>query len=101
MYFRSGCSFSKTAIVLSLIIPRSDTTHTSVIPKRFLRRSTTGSSVLTSVVFPGHISLHTGRPSPLSTMPTTICFRSGRWSLLCPRRPSVWPPVNIKLKSYQ
>ena len=38
--------------------------------------------VVTSAVLPGHISEHTGRPSPSITTARIICRRSGRWSLL-------------------
>ena len=59
-------------------------------------RSTTGRSVVTSVVLPGHSSEHRGRPSLSSTAPTTICGRSGRWSLLWPWRPRLSPPAPSK-----
>jgi hypothetical protein len=49
-------------MVASLIMPRSATTQTRPIAKRWRRRSITGSSVVTSAVLPGHISEHTGRP---------------------------------------
>ena len=49
-------------MVSALIIPRSATTQTRPIAKRCRRRSITGISVVTSVVMPGHISEHTGRP---------------------------------------
>ena len=45
-----------------LIMPRSATTQTRPMAKRWRRRSITGMSVVTSVVLPGHISEHTGRP---------------------------------------
>ena len=46
-----------------------------------------------AAVFPGHISVQTGRPSPSSSTARIIWLRSGRWSLEKPRRPSVWPPA--------
>ena len=51
---------------------------------------------MTSVVLPGHISLHTGIPSPSITIPSTICLQSLRWSLLLPYWPSVSPPLPVK-----
>ena len=62
--------------------PRSATTHTRAMSKRRRNRSITGISVLTSAVLPGHISEHTGRPSPSISTARMICRRSGRWSLL-------------------
>ena len=48
-----------------------------------------GIRLFTSAVFPGHISVHTGRPSPSRSTARIIWLRSGRWSLEKPRRPSV------------
>ena len=52
--------------------------------------------MVTSVVLPGHISLHTGMPSPSITIPSTICLQSLRRSLLLPYWPSVSPPLPVK-----
>jgi hypothetical protein len=49
-------------MVAALIMPRSATTHTRTMPKRPRSRSTTGIRAVTSVVLPGHISQHSGRP---------------------------------------
>jgi hypothetical protein len=49
-------------MVAARIMPRSATTQTRPMPKRPRRRSTTGTSVVTSAVLPGHISEQTGRP---------------------------------------
>jgi hypothetical protein len=68
-------------MVASEIMPRSATTQTRPMPKRPRRRSTTGSSTLTSAVLPGHISVQTGRPSASITRQRIICIRSGLWSL--------------------
>ncbi len=83
-------------IVSLLIIPRSATIHTNPIPNRLRNRSIIGIRVSTSAVLPGHSSQQIGCPSPSSTAPTTICFKSGRWSLLLPRRPSLSPPSPSK-----
>src|SRR4051795_9902227 len=72
---------SRAAMVGAEIMPRSATTQTRPMAKRLRRRSMTGTSTLTSVVLPGHISEQTGRPSASITTPTIICSRSGRWSL--------------------
>src|SRR5215204_5796366 len=72
---------SKAAMVASEIMPRSATTQARVIPKRWRRRSMTGTSTLTSAVLPGIISVQIGRPSPSTTTARIICFRSGRWSM--------------------
>ena len=53
-------------------------------------------SVATSAVLPGQSSQQIGRPWPSSTAPTTIWYRSGRWSLLSPRWPRSWPPSPSK-----
>ena len=42
------------------------------------KRSMTGSSVATSAVLPGHISVQIGRPAPSTISARIICFRSGR-----------------------
>ena len=49
-------------MVSALIMPRSATMQTRPTAKRWRSRSITGMSVITSVVLPGHISEHTGRP---------------------------------------
>jgi hypothetical protein len=54
---------SRWAMVSALIMPRSATTQTLPMAKRWRRRSITGMSVVTSAVLAGHISEHTGRPS--------------------------------------
>src|ERR1019366_1996397 len=76
MYFHSR--FSTSARVAALIIPRSATIETDPIPNRFFKRSTMGTRLFTSAVLPGHSSVQSGLPFWSSTMPTTICFRSGR-----------------------
>ena len=48
----------------ALIMPRSATTQTRPIAKRLRSRSITGTNAVLSAVLPGHISEHTGRPSP-------------------------------------
>ncbi len=80
------------------IMPRSATTQTRPIWKRWRRRSTMGISTATSAVFPGAISVQIGRPSPSTTKATIICLRSGRWSLEWPRRPRLAPPAPVKLR---
>jgi len=65
-------------MVSALIMPRSATTHTRAMSKRRRSRSTTGISVVTSAVLPGHISEHTGRPSPSIKTARIICRKSGR-----------------------
>ena len=67
-----------SARVSALIIPRSATIHTEPIPNRLFNRSTMGTRLFTSAVLPGQSSLQIGSPLRSSTMPTTICFRSGR-----------------------
>jgi hypothetical protein len=47
---------SSSATVSALIMPRSATTHIRAMSKRWRSRSITGISVVTSAVFPGHIS---------------------------------------------
>ena len=64
------------------------TTQTRLMRKRRCRRSIAGIRLVTSAVFPGHISVHTGRPSPSSSTARIIWLRSGRWSLEKPRRPA-------------
>src|SRR6516225_5039197 len=54
-------------MVSALIMPRSATTQTRPMAKRRRSRSTTGIKLVTSAVSPGHISEHTGRPSPSIT----------------------------------
>ena len=49
-------------MVSALIMPRSATMQTRPTAKRWRSRPITGMSVITSVVLPGHISEHTGRP---------------------------------------
>ena len=87
---------SRAARVAAAIMPRSATTQTRPMPKRWRSRSITGSSTLTSAVLPGHISEQIGRPSASMTTPTIICCRSGRWSLEWPRAPRVSPPSPVK-----
>ena len=48
------------------------------LPPRARQRSMTGSSVATSAVLPGHISVQIGRPAPSTISARIICFRSGR-----------------------
>jgi hypothetical protein len=48
------------------------------IMKRFFRRSMIGSSVVTSVVLPGHSSEQIGRPRASITTARITCFKSGR-----------------------
>ena len=96
MYSRPRAS--RAARVVVLIMPRSATTHTRLMPKRWRRRSTTGIRAVTSVVLPGHISQHNGRPCWSITTATIICIRSGRWSLEWPRWPRVSPPAPSKYK---
>jgi len=69
-------------MVSMLIMPRSATRQMRPIAKRLRNRSITGSRAVTSAVLPGHISEHTGRPSPSISTARIICRRSGRWSLL-------------------
>ncbi len=76
MYFHSR--FSTSARVSALIIPRSATIETDPIPNRLFNRSTMGTRLFTSAVLPGQSSLQSGLPCWSSTMPTTICFKSGR-----------------------
>jgi hypothetical protein len=64
-------------MVAAEIMPRSATTQTRPTEKRSRKRSTTGKSVVTSAVFPGHISVQIGLPSPSTTRPRIICLRSG------------------------
>ena len=49
-------------MVAAEIMPRSATTQTRPMEKRFRKRSTTGKSDVTSAVFPGHISVQIGQP---------------------------------------
>lgn len=49
-------------------------------------------------MLPGHISVHTGRPSPSSSTARIIWRRSGRSSLELPCRPSVYPPAPSKYR---
>ncbi len=82
--------------VFALIIPRSATMHIWRIPNRFSNRFTTGTRVVTSVVLPGQNSLQTGLPSLSKIIPTTICFKSGRWSFDLPLLPRASPPSPSK-----
>jgi hypothetical protein len=50
-------------MVWALIMPRSATMQMRPTPKRARNRSTTGKSVVTSEVLPGHSSEHSGLPS--------------------------------------
>ena len=59
-------------MVSALIMPRSATTQTRPMAKRRRRRSITGTRLVTSAVLPGHISEHTGRPSPSIRMARII-----------------------------
>ena len=77
------------AIVSALIIPRSATIQKRLMPKRCLNLSTTGSKLFTSAVLPGHISQQIGRPLSSRIAPTSVCFRYGLWSLLCPNFPRI------------
>ena len=74
----SSLRSSSPAMVAAEIMPRSATTQTRPMEKRCRSRSITGNSVVTSAVLPGHISVQIGRPSPSTTRPRIICFRSGR-----------------------
>ena len=65
-------------------MPRSATTQTRLIEKRLRNWSTAGIRLPTSAVFPGHISVHAGRPSPSSSTARIIWLRSGRWSWRSP-----------------
>src|SRR5271168_5319740 len=58
----SSLRSSSPAMVAAEIMPRSATTQTRPMEKRSRKRSTTGNSVVTSAVFPGHISVQIGRP---------------------------------------
>jgi hypothetical protein len=60
----SSSRTSSAAIVSALIRPRPATTQTRAMAKRRRSQSTTGIKVVTSAALPGHISEHTGRPSP-------------------------------------
>src|SRR5271165_6478058 len=80
-------------------MPRSATMQTRRTEKRLRSRSTTGIRLPVSAVFPGHISVHTGRPSPSSSTARIIWLRSGRWSLEKPRRPSVWPAGALEIEA--
>src|SRR5271165_2872583 len=80
-------------------MPRSATTQTPLMRKRRCRRSIAGIRLVTSAVLPGHISVHTGRPSPSSSTARIIWLRSGRWSLEKPRRPSVWPAGALEIEA--
>jgi hypothetical protein len=62
---------SSPAMVAALIMPRSATTQARLMPNRVLRRSTTGSSVVTSAVLPGQRNEAIGRSWPSGTMPST------------------------------
>ena len=62
MYSQPRSSFSSSSIVSLLIMPRSATMQTLVTPNRLRSRSTTGTSVVTSAVLPGHSSQQIGRP---------------------------------------
>ena len=65
---------SSPAMVAAKITPRLATTHSRPMERRSRKRSTTGSSVVTSAVFSGHISVQISRPSP-STAETEDKFR--------------------------
>src|SRR5665811_1854265 len=65
-------------MVSALIIPRSATMQTRPMEKRWRRRSTTGTKLPVSAVLPGHISVHTGRPSPSMSTARIIWRKSGR-----------------------
>jgi hypothetical protein len=65
---------SGSAAVSALMMPRSATTCTRAMAKRPRNRSSTGISVVTPTVLPGHLSGHTGRLSPSRI----ICRRLGR-----------------------
>ena len=54
-------------------IPRSHTSTTRRMRKRFLRASRMGTSVFTSAVFPGQISQEIGIPSRRITTPKISC----------------------------
>src|SRR5437870_8048711 len=86
-------------MVSALIMPRSATTHTRAIAKRRRSRSITGTSVVTSAVLPGHISEHTGRPSPSITTARIICRRSGRWSLAVAVTPQRLPAGTLEIQA--
>src|SRR5215468_7338975 len=73
---------ASSAMVSAAIIPRSATTQTRTMAKRRRKRSITGISVVTSAVLPGHISEHTGWPSPSINTARIICRKFGRCSLL-------------------
>ncbi len=68
-------------MVSALIMPRSATTQIRPIAKRRRSRSITGISVVTSATLPGHISEHTGRPSP-SIRTARIIWRQVRAMVL-------------------
>jgi hypothetical protein len=57
---------------------------TTVQPERLLVRRSSAPSISSTVVaslrLPAKLSWVVGKPSPLSTSPTTTCLRSGRWS---------------------
>ena len=94
MYSHPRASTAATILLESL--PASATRHTRRPPKRRCNRSATRSRVVTSVVLPGHISLHTEPPSPSMTIPSTLCLQSLRRSLLLAYWPSVSPPSPVK-----
>jgi hypothetical protein len=74
----SSLRASSPSIVAAEIMPRSATTQTRPMEKRWRSRSITGSSVVTSAVLPGHISVQIGRPLPSTISARIICFKSGR-----------------------
>jgi len=59
-------------------MPRSATMQIWPMAKRRRSRSITGIRLVTSAVLPGHISEHTGRPSPSISTARIIWRRSGR-----------------------
>ncbi len=63
---------SSSAIVSALIMPRSATTQTRLTRKRRCKRSIAGIRLPTSAVFPGHISVHTGRNHLVQVRPMVL-----------------------------
>lgn len=60
MYCQPRSSFSSASIVSLLIMLRSATMQTLLMPDRLRSRSTTGMSVVTWAVLPGHTSQQIG-----------------------------------------
>jgi hypothetical protein len=77
------CHFrnSTSARASALIIPRSATMHTDLIPNRLCNRSTIGTRLFTSAVLPGQSSLQTGLPLR-PRIPSNAVPKSGHFSMV-------------------